>query len=91
MVRNGRAVRRGRILIRYYFHIREGWNVIPDEEGMELPSFDAARSEAYASADDIARAAIQDGTSVSATAIQIADDAGNILGRVKVPVLRRLA
>lgn len=91
MVHFRRAVLRARILIRYYFHIRDGWNVIPDEEGMELPSLDAARSEAYASADDIARASIQDGTNVSATAIQIADGAGNILGRVKVPMQRRLA
>lgn len=91
MVQSGRAVRRGRILIRYYFHIRDGWDVIPDEEGMELPTLGAARTEAYASADDLARAAIQDGTSVAAMAIQIADHAGNILGRVKVPGQRRLA
>jgi hypothetical protein len=77
-------------LLRYYFHIRDGWNVIPDEEGMELPNFDAARTEAYASADDLSRAAIRDGSNVSACAIEITDDVGNILGRVKVLVQRRL-
>lgn len=26
---------KGTNLIRYYFNIRDGWNVIPDDEGME--------------------------------------------------------
>ena len=51
----------------------------------------AARVEAYASANDLVQAAIRDGTSVCAWAIIIADQAGNILGRVGVPEQRHLA
>lgn len=51
---------------------------------MELPDIYAARGEAYASADDLAREALPDGTRVVAWAIIIADQVGNILDRVKV-------
>ena len=78
-------------MARYYFHIRDSWNLIPDEEGMELPTMNAARTEAYASADDISRAAIQDGLNVQACAIEIADQAGNILDSVKVTPQQRIA
>jgi hypothetical protein len=78
-------------MARYYFHIRDGWNVIPDDEGMELSSMYGARVEAYASADDLAHVAIRGGTSVAACAIIIADEAGNILGRVKVLEQKRPA
>jgi len=76
---------------RYYFHIRDGWDVIPDEEGMELPDFGAAHTEAYASAYDLSRAAAREGTNVSSCAIQIMDEAGNVLARVRVPDQKRLA
>ena len=33
-------------MARYYFHIRDGNNLIRDEEGIELPSLEAARAEA---------------------------------------------
>ena len=78
-------------MIRYYFHIRDGWDLIPDDEGMDLSGIDAARAEAYSSADDLARAGIRDGKAAAAWAIEIADQAGNILGRVCVPEQRQLA
>ena len=80
----------GRCVTRYYFHIRDGWNVIPDDEGMECASWGAAWVEAYASADDVAAAALRDGLPWTAGAIEIADGAGNVLGRVAVPEQRRL-
>jgi hypothetical protein len=68
-------------MIRYYFHIRDGWDLIPDDEGIEFPSLDAARAEAYASANDLSR------TSHSRVcSVQVADRDGNVLGSVKVPV-----
>lgn len=67
-------------MARYYFHIRDGWNLIPDDEGMELPSWDAARSEAYASATDLARTG-----SSRVRAVDVADEAGTLLGSFKVP------
>ena len=81
---------KGAIVSRYYFHIRDGWHVIPDDEGIECSSWGAAWVEAYASADDLAAAALRDGLPRSAGAIEIADHAGNILGRVAVPAQRYL-
>jgi hypothetical protein len=75
-------------MTRYYFHIRDGWDVISDDEGMECSSWGAAWTEAYASADDMAAAATRDGLPWYAGAIEIADQAGNVLGRVAVPVRR---
>ena len=46
---------------------------------------DVARTEAYASADDLAREATREGKVLSAVAIEIVDHARNILGRVKAP------
>ena len=78
-------------MTRYYFHIRDGWNLIPDDEGIECPTWGAAWAEAYASADDLAAAALRDGLNFSTGAIEIADQTGNVLGRVGVPEQRRLS
>jgi hypothetical protein len=61
---------------RFYFHIIEGVQVTPDEEGMELSSLLAAQAEAVASARDIAQA----GDSPKWRFIQITDEAGDVLG-----------
>jgi hypothetical protein len=66
--------------MRYYFHIRDGWTVIADDEGLECASLDAAHVEAQASARDLT------GTCRSASSsVQIADRAGNILGSANIP------
>jgi hypothetical protein len=77
-------------MTRFYFHIREGLRLIPDEEGLDLPNMAAARLEAEASAVDLARAAARYATCGSASAIEITDDSGRCLDWVEVRV-RRLA
>ena len=77
-------------MTRYYFHIRDGWSVIPDEEGIQLPTLEAAWLEAYASADDLVRCALLGGLSVSASSIEVADQYGNVLGKVALPQQRLL-
>jgi hypothetical protein len=74
---------------KYFFHIRHGWDVIPDEEGMAFPDLAAAGVEAYASADDLAAAALASGRRIEACAIEVANEAGCILHRVKVQPIRR--
>src|SRR5215475_6948930 len=39
---------------RYFFHLRFGQRVLPDEEGVELPNRSAARDEALAVVRDLA-------------------------------------
>jgi hypothetical protein len=69
---------------RYFFHIRDGWAVIPDEEGMDFPNLNAARVEAYSSACDLCEAASHGNRNNAAFAIEIADRDGNVLGSVAV-------
>jgi len=47
--------------MRYHFNLREGAEVISDEEGSEFTSFAAARAEARASLLDIVGDAIRSG------------------------------
>jgi len=42
-------------LPRFYFDIREGARLVPDDEGVEFPDFDAAEREAAEAAASIAR------------------------------------
>jgi hypothetical protein len=72
---------KGDPMVRYYFHIRDGWDLIPDDEGIECPTWEAAHAEAYASASDLSR------TSHSrACSVQVTDEAGNVLETVEVPI-----
>jgi hypothetical protein len=76
---------------RYFFHIRDGWEVIPDEEGMDLSNLRSAEVEGYASADDLASAALAAGRGTSAYAVEIADGAGTVLSRIEIEPVRRFA
>ena len=78
-------------MARYYFHIRDGFDLISDDEGMDLPDVQSAWAEAHASADDLERAAIGNAVNSGPCAVEIADETGAILGNVKVSELRKLA
>jgi hypothetical protein len=45
----------GRVVPRFYFDVREGAKFVPDEEGFEFDSLDAAEREAAESAAEIGR------------------------------------
>jgi hypothetical protein len=76
---------------RYFFQIRDGWEVLPDEEGMEFPNLNLAEVEGHASARDLAAAALFEGRSTAAYAVEIVDEAGTILSRIKIESGRRFA
>jgi hypothetical protein len=66
---------------RYYFDIREGDQLIPDEEGIELPSPQAAQEEAVRSLGDLARDAPgtdRDGAP-RRLAIEVRDESGPMM------------
>ncbi|MEO6023863.1 MAG: hypothetical protein ABIP64_12240 [Burkholderiales bacterium] len=46
---------------KYFFHIRNGWDVVPDEEEMDFLSLNFAEVEGYASARDLSAAALREG------------------------------
>ena len=76
---------------RYFFHIRDGWEVIPDEAGMEFPNLNRAEVEGYASARNLAAAALDEGRSTAAYAVQVTDENGTVLRRIKVESVYRAA
>ena len=72
---------------RYYFHIRQGENVLVDDDGMLLRDADAASAEAFQSARDLTEDSIKAGKGLDGSLIEIVDEFGHALG---VADIRRL-
>jgi hypothetical protein len=72
---------------RFYFHLREDGELIPDEEGIDLPDLSAARREAIAAARELLAEAIKDGKPNVPEAFVIADEAGRELDTVPLAVV----
>ena len=64
---------------RFYFHLRAGDELIPDEEGIDLPDFSA---EAIEAARELLAEAIKDGRPEVPEAFVITDEAGRELDTV---------
>ena len=65
-------------MTRFYFHIKEGAKLIYDLEGSEHPNFPAARVHALEIARDTWADAIKSGKSLSADAVVVADEHGEL-------------
>jgi hypothetical protein len=64
---------------RYCFHVRYADDMLPDDEGTDLPDLDAARELALASARDLLGDAIKAGKGVLPESIVVADADGQEL------------
>ena len=64
---------------RFYFHVNAGDELIPDDEGDDLPTIEAARRQAFVSARELLAGAIKGGKVEFPEAVVIADEAGHIL------------
>jgi len=65
---------------RYYFDIREGDEIFPDEEGLELSTIEKVQEEAARSLADMARDAVRTlGASSQQMSIEVGDDSGPVL------------
>jgi Domain of unknown function (DUF6894) len=67
---------------RYYFDMREGDDILPDDEGLELGSLEAVQEEAARSLADMARDAIRKHSGAEShreIAIEVRDEIGAIL------------
>jgi hypothetical protein len=71
-------------MTRYFFHIKNGANLIRDEEGISLVSADNARSYVLQSARELCAYAIKVGRELAADAIIIVDEQGEQLTFVPV-------
>lgn len=61
----------------YYFHLHECGTVIPDPEGTDLPSVDAARARAVREARQVMSSEIIEGRLCLGCFFLVADEAGN--------------
>ena len=65
---------------RYYFDIREGDEIFPDEEGLELSTIEKVQEEAARSLADMARDAVRTlGGNSQQMSIEVRDDGGPVL------------
>ena len=69
---------------RYYFHIRDGKELIRDDEGTELPDPEAAHAEALASARDLAMDEIRSHRRVDGRVIEITSEFGDTIEKLAV-------
>jgi hypothetical protein len=69
-------------MARFYFHLRAGDRLIPDDEGTDLPDFPAAQREAQLGARELLAEAIKSGKQKVPDAFVIADEAGRALDTI---------
>jgi hypothetical protein len=67
---------------RFFFNIRDGYDLDEDDEGIELPDLDAARAEALATVEEL-RDQLSDAGNIE---LEIADESGRRL--LTVPFFR---
>ena len=65
-------------MARFYFHIKDGADLIEDQEGSELATAEEARTQALKSARELWADAIKSGRSLGADAVVIADEHGGL-------------
>ena len=63
-------------MTRFYFHIRDGEELLKDATGVELPSVEAAREEALASARDFLADEIRHGAQLDTRRFEVWDEEG---------------
>lgn len=66
----------------YHFNIRDGAEVIPDEEGAEFATLEAARAEARSSVRDLASEDIRNGRPAHAWQVEIISCEGTVLDSI---------
>jgi hypothetical protein len=74
-------------MARYFFHIRNGSDVISDDKGIELPNLAAAKIKAQRTAGYLVKSA-QPHACPDAWVIQISDQHGNVWGQVAIASLK---
>jgi hypothetical protein len=76
-------------MARYYFHLRNGGELVIDDEGVDLPDLSAAKREAMQAARELLAEAIRAGKTRVPEAYVIADEAGRALASILPEPLKR--
>ncbi|MBX9457883.1 MAG: hypothetical protein KL863_18750 [Rhizobium sp.] len=61
---------------RFYFHVRDGDELIEDPEGIEMPGSDAAEAEATTAARELLAEQLKFGSALDSRAFEILDEKG---------------
>lgn len=69
---------------RYFFHIRDELDLIPDDEGIDFPNLEMAEAEGYARARDLATGALLSPYCFAADTVEIKDELGVLWRRIKI-------
>jgi len=64
---------------RYFFHIKDEVEIIPDEEGLELRGLDAVREEARESAREMMSESVRAGHRPDGRAFVVTDEQGHVV------------
>src|SRR5262249_14101160 len=64
---------------RYFFHLTFGQRILPDDEGVELPSRSAARNEALAVIQDLSKSEVGGNRRWASWFLQVVDEGGQFL------------
>ncbi|MEP7241279.1 MAG: hypothetical protein ABI697_10380 [Devosia sp.] len=67
---------------RYFFHLRDGEDFVPDEEGSYFADLDGALEEARQSARDMLSEQLRAGEKLDGQSIEVSNDRGDLLERV---------
>jgi hypothetical protein len=68
----------------FYFHLKQGDELVIDEEGSNLPDLTAARDEALQSARELLASAIKAGSTVVPDAIVVVDQEGRTVDNLRL-------
>jgi hypothetical protein len=69
---------------RFYFHVRDGDQLIPDDEGQDLPDVSEALREALLAAREILAEAIKTGKERVPDALVVTDESGRAIETVRI-------
>ena len=72
---------------KYFFHVRDGFPLIQDHVGVELPDLAAAREQGHRVAETVVGGLIEKPELFSDLRVDICDAAGNTLQRVELPTV----
>ena len=67
---------------RYFFHIRQGEEFVPDEEGAEFTKYLDAKKEGIFSARDVAIDLVKRGERIKGLKVEIVDESGTVLDTI---------
>jgi len=71
---------------RYFFDTYDGYRFLPDEEGQELESIEAAKAEAQRAVPEMAKDELPDGDQRTFV-VSVRDDAGQVVLRVALSLM----